>query len=198
MNPRSDWLARYIALIVVAVFLSATLGATDFFRTASLVDKQLTASHLIRFLGYGFALILFWQLARRLRASIREDDGRRSVLKSALMPLATLVVVGGAHSTMMLVLDLWIDGPLFQIYNWLFVAVILACALWLVFTLFGRNSPLVAMLDNALEFSVGMCLSCNAPLMRRDRFCSQCGITIVAPSTGRTAGESASPVETNQ
>ncbi|MFM9882563.1 MAG: hypothetical protein ACKVQT_06005 [Burkholderiales bacterium] len=198
MNAQSDWLARYIALIVVAVFLSATLGATDFFRTASLVDKQLTASHLVRFLGYGFALIVFWRLARRLRASIREDEGRRSVLKSALMPLATLVVVGGAHSTFMLVLDLWIDGPLFQIYNWLFVGVILACALWLVFTLFGRRSPLIAMLDNALEFSVGMCLSCNAPLMRRDRFCSQCGVTIVAPIAERGAGESAPPAEANQ
>ncbi len=198
MNAQSDWLARYIALIVVAVFLSATLGATDFFRTASLVDKQLTASHLIRFLGYGFALIVFWQLARRLRASIREDEGRRSVLKSALMPLATLVVVGGAHSTLMLVLDLWIDGPLFQIYNWLFVGVILACALWLVFTLFERRSPLIAMLDNALELSVGMCLSCNAPLMRHDRFCSQCGVSIVAPNADRTARESASPAEANQ
>ena len=198
MNAQSNWLARYIALIVVTLFLSATLGATDFFRTASLVDKQLTASHLIRFLGYGFALIVFWQLARRLRASIREDEGRRSVLKSAMMPLATLVVVGGAHSTLMLVLDLWIDGPLFQIYNWLFVGVILACALWLVFTLFGRRSPLIAMLDNALEFSVGMCLSCNAPLMRHDRFCSQCGVSIVAPNADRTARESASPAEANQ
>lgn len=197
MNNQSDWLARYIALIVVAVFLSAALGATDFFRAALLVDKQLTASHLVRFLGYGFALFVFWQLARRLRASIREDEGRRSVLKSTLMPLATLVVVGGAHSTFLLVFDIWIDGPLFQIYNWVFVAAVLSCALWLVFSLFGRGSPLVATLDDALEFSVGTCLSCNAPLMRRDRYCSQCGIAIVA-SAAQRLGEQASPAEANQ
>ncbi len=181
MSARSNWLARDIALIVVAVFLSATLGATDFFRTASLVDKQLTASHLIRFLGYSLALIVFWQLARRLRASIIEDNGRRSILKSALMPLASLVVAGGTHSTLMLVLDPLIDGPLFQIYNWFFVAVILCCALWLVFTVFGNNSALMANLEGAMELSAGTCASCNATVMRCDRFCSQCGVTIVAP-----------------
>ena len=195
MNVGSNWLARDIALIIVAVFLSATLGATDFFRTASIVDKQLTASHLVRFLGYGLALIIFWRLARRLRASIREDEGRGSVLKSALMPLATLVVAGGAHSTFMLVLDPIIDGPLFQIYNWFFVAVLLCCALWLVFTVFGNKSPLITMLDGALDISVGTCASCNASVMRSDRFCSQCGVMIVAPVPFRSANKPTSPSE---
>lgn len=194
MIDRSDWLARYIALILVTVFLSAILGATDLFRSALIVDKHLTASHLVRFLGYGFALIAFWLLARRLRAAIREEEGQRSVLKHVLMPLATLVVMGGAQSTLLLVLDPLIDGPLFHLYNWLFIAAILGCAVWLVFALLGTSSPLIAMLDGALELSIGTCAACGASLRKRDRFCSQCGASATSWLAQPNAGESVSDV----
>ena len=58
MNERWNWLARYAVVIVVALALAAALGATDLFNKTRLITKGLSASHLVRCLGYGAALSL--------------------------------------------------------------------------------------------------------------------------------------------
>ena len=53
MNERWTWTIRYAVVILIAIVLAAALGATDLFVKTRLIDKGLSASHLVRFLGYG-------------------------------------------------------------------------------------------------------------------------------------------------
>ena len=138
MNERWSWLARYAIVVVVALVLGAALGAMDLFKETRVINRGLTASHLVRFLGYGGALTVLWLAAYRAISVVREPGERWRVLAAMLLPLATLVVVGSAHGVLLLVLDSLMDRTLHQIYDWLFIVGIIGSAAWLLVALFNE------------------------------------------------------------
>ena len=138
MNERWSWLARYAIVVVVALVLGAALGAMDLFKETRVINRGLTASHLVRFLGYGGALTVLWLAAYRATSPLREHGERWRFLAAMLLPLATLVVVGSAHGVLLLVLDPLMDRTLHQIYDWLFIVGIIGSAAWLLVALFNE------------------------------------------------------------
>jgi hypothetical protein len=190
MNERWRWLPKYAAVIVVAVFLAAALGSTELFKGALLVDSKVSASHLVRVLGYGAALVFLWLAVQRVRAILREDGAERSLLARMLLPLAALVMLGSAHGTLLLVLDHLLDGAVFQTYNWLFIAGITGCTIWLIFTLCEEPTRPSAFTGAAAPRDMPeplsrRCTACEAQVSADARYCNQCGAPLAVADTTR-------------
>jgi hypothetical protein len=142
MNERWTWLIRYLVVIAVALVLAATLGDMALFKTTKLGKTAVNAALVAQFLGYGGALMVLWLMAQRAAPLLPAHDGRWSVLKSILVPLATLLVVAAGQAVILIVL-----GPLFNktwqhVYNWVAIAAILVSAAWLLLALFTGSSSL--------------------------------------------------------
>jgi len=142
MNERWMWLLRYAVVIVLALILAAALGEMELFKTTRFGKTGLNASRVAQFLGYGGALLVFWLLAQRAAAQISGEDDRWRLVKSILVPLATLIVVACAHSVILLILGPLISKAWLPAYNWTFIAGIILSAAWLVAALFTGSSSL--------------------------------------------------------
>lgn len=139
MNKRWNWLPRYAVVSVVALILAAALGSTDLFEKTRLIGKTLTASHLVRFLGFGGALAVLWLAAYRATSVLQEQGERWRIVQSLLLPLATLIVVASAHPVMLLIVQPLMDKSLRQIFDWVFIAGIVGSAGWLLFCMFDGS-----------------------------------------------------------
>ena len=126
MKERWNWLVTYAAVIVVALVLAAALGATDLFSKTRLIDKGLSASHLVRFLGYGSALAVLWLAAYRASGLFREMGARWRLPEVVVLPLTTLIVIASGHSVLLLVLNALIDKTMRPTFDWVFILGIVA------------------------------------------------------------------------
>jgi hypothetical protein len=142
MNERWIWMVRYLVVIVLALILAAVLGETDLFKTTRVGKSGFNAARVAQFFGYGGALLVFWLLARRAAAMISREDEPSKLLKSILVPLATLIVVTCAHSVLLLILSPIMNKAWLPTYNWTFIAGIILSAVWLVAALFTGSSSL--------------------------------------------------------
>lgn len=142
MNERWIWLVRYTVVIVIALILAAALGEMELFKTTRFGKTGLNASRVVQFLGYGGALLVFWLLAQQAAALISSEDQRWKVVKSILVPLATLIVVACAHTVLLLILGPLMSKAWLPAYNWTFIAGIILSAIWLVAALFTGSSSL--------------------------------------------------------
>jgi hypothetical protein len=113
----------------------------ELFKTTRL-GKTFNAARVAQFLGYGGALLVFWLLAQRAAATIPAQDERWKLVRSILVPLATLIVVACSHSVLLLVLGPLMNKAWLPAYNWTFIAAIILSAAWLVAALFTGSSSL--------------------------------------------------------
>ena len=148
MNERWTWLVRYLVVIALALVLAAALGEMELFKTTRL-GKGFNAARIAQFLGFGGALLVFWLLARRVAAVIPSQDERWKVLKSIVVPLATLIVVACAHSVVLLIAGPLMSKSWLPAYNWTFIAGIILSAAWLVAALFTGSSSLEPLFGGA-------------------------------------------------
>lgn len=148
MNERWTWMVRYLVVIALALVLAAVLGEMELFKTTRL-GKGFSAARVAQFLGFGGALFVFWLLARRASALISTQDERWKVVKSILVPLATLVVVACAHSVLLLILGPIMNKTWLPAYNWTFIAGIILSAAWLVAALFTGSASLEPLFGGA-------------------------------------------------
>lgn len=142
MSERWTWAIRYAVVIVLALILAVALGEMDLFKTTRLGKSGFNAARLVQFLGYGGGLLVFWLLAQRAALQIEGKNAIWSLVKSILLPLATLVVVASAHAVALLALGPLMSKTWQQIYNWVFIAAIVLSAAWLVAALFTGSSSL--------------------------------------------------------
>jgi len=140
MSERWAWTIRYVVVIVLALILAAVFGEMDLFKTTRL-GKNFSAARVAQFLGFSGALLVFWLLARRA-ASLLPHDERWKVVRSIIVPLATLIVVASAHSVLLLVVGPFMSKAWLPAYNWTFIAAIILSAIWLVAALFTGSSSL--------------------------------------------------------
>jgi hypothetical protein len=149
MNERWMWVVRYAVVIVLALILAAALGQMELFKTTRFGKTGLNASRLVQFLGYGGGLLVFWLLAHRAAAQISGGDDRWRLVKSILLPLATLIVVACAHAVVLLFLGPLMSKAWLATYNWTFIAGIILSAAWLVAALFTGSSSLAPLFGAA-------------------------------------------------
>lgn len=149
MNERWIWTVRYFVVIVLALILAAVLGEMELFKTTRFGKSGFNAGRVAQFLGYGGALLVFWLLARRTAEMISREDERSKLLKSILVPLATLIVVACAHSVLLLILGPLMSKAWLPTYNWTFIGGIILSAVWLVAALFTGSSSLEPLFGSA-------------------------------------------------
>ena len=142
MSERWVWVIRYAVVIVLALALAAALGEMALFKTTRIGRSGLNAARLVQFFGYGGALFVFWVLARRTAVMLPSGDARWDVVKSILLPVATLIVVAAAQAVVLLVLGPLMNKAWLQAYNWLFITGIVLSAAWLLAALFTGSSSL--------------------------------------------------------
>lgn len=175
-----SWMSRYLAVIVVALILAAAIGSMELFEKTTIIGGKLSAAHLVRFLGYGTALAAFWMLGRRSTIALQQHGGRWSFLQHLILPVVTLIVVAVAYSVVLLLLKPMMAASLNNIYNWVFVIAIIACAVWVVMAVLGQSTSLTAAFTSAAE-QLGTssrsksCPACGASCGETEKFCKQCG-----------------------
>ncbi len=173
MNNSWNWIGRYVAVIVVTLILGAALGGMDLFEKTTLFSGKLSASHLVRFLGYATALVAFWLLGQRATLVLRQQEGRWSVLQHLILPVVSLIFVAVAYSVLSLLLKPFMAASLQNLYNWLFIFAILAAAAWLVMAVLNQSASLTEAFTASAAGKA--CPSCGANCEAGAKFCKACG-----------------------
>ncbi|MBI5890785.1 MAG: zinc ribbon domain-containing protein [Nitrosomonadales bacterium] len=169
-----DWIGRYVAVILLSLILATVIGNMDLFAKTSI--GKLSASHIVQFLGYGAALVAFWVLGQRATMALQQHSGKWSFLQHLILPTVSLVVVALAHSVLLLLLKSLMDASLHNLYNWIFIFGILACAGWLVMAVLNQSASLTALLTSRkFAGQDRLCAGCGASCGATDKFCGKCG-----------------------
>lgn len=143
MNKSAAWWIRYLLVILVTLILGAALGELSFFQKTSLGALKLNAANLVRFLGYGSALVLLWLLSQRTAQELRNLGGWQAQASHFMLPLATVIIVPAAQPVLLLVLGGLLGPNLRTLYDWLFILGTLGAAVWLVISLYQHLEPLL-------------------------------------------------------
>jgi hypothetical protein len=178
MNNSWNWAGRYVAVIVVTLVLAAALGSMGLFEKTTVFSGRLSASHLVRFLGYAAALVAFWLLGQRATIVVRQQHGRWSFLQHLILPVVSLVFLAAAYSVVLLLLKPFMDAALHNFYNWFFIIAILAAAAWLVMAVLNQSAPLTAAFTSSVSEKV--CPACGAECDSEAKFCKSCGRDLTA------------------
>lgn len=141
MNESWIWLGRDAAVIFVALVLATALGATDLFSQTRLFADGLSAAHLVRFLGYGGSLVVFWLAARHAMERFRVMGSSWQLAEVMIVPSATLLVVASAHAVFLLILGPLMGKSARVVFDWVFILAIVASAGWLLHALFHVGRP---------------------------------------------------------
>lgn len=179
-NEDWSWAGRYVAVIVVALILGAVIGSMELFAKTFVVTGKLSASHLVRFLGYSTALAALWMLGQRATMAVQKHGGRWSFTQHLILPIVTLIVVSSVYSVALLILKPLLALSLLNIYNLVFIAAILACAAWVVMAVLGQSAPLTEAFTSAASHfgatsQVRNCAACGTRNETAAKFCKQCG-----------------------
>lgn len=137
------WIGRFVVVIVVTLVLGAVIGEMALFKQATLGTPKVTAAGLVKFSGFAAALCLVWLLAQQAALQLQGSGGRASFLGFVLVPLATLVIVSGAHAVLLLLLGPFLSPDMQALYNWLFILGITASAVWLIVALYQHADSMM-------------------------------------------------------
>lgn len=179
LNQKLSWLGRYIAVIVVCLILAAALGNMDLFEKTFVIEGKLSASHLVRFLGYSASLAALWMLGQRATMALQQKGGFWSFLQHLLLPVFSLIVVASTNSVALLVLKPLMNTTMHYVYNWIFIVGILGCAAWVVMAVLGQSAALTGLLTSAAERvnalgRVKVCSGCGNQNDATAKFCKHC------------------------
>jgi hypothetical protein len=142
MSDRWSWAIRYAVVIILAIVLAATLGEMALFKTTKIGKTGFNAARVVQFLGYGGALFVFWLLAQRAAAVMPSQHQPWNVVKSILLPVATLIVIACGQAVLLLLLGPLMNKAWHEAYNWVFITAIILSAAWLLAALFTGSSSL--------------------------------------------------------
>ena len=180
-----DWLGRYVAVIVAALILAAVIGSMDLFVKTYVIEGKLSAAHLVRFLGYSTSLGALWMLGQRGTIALQQRGGRWSFLQHLILPVVTLIVVSSVNSIALLVLKPMMNASMNNVYNWVFIVAILACAVWVVMAVMGQSASLTEVFTTVAGKISGTektkkCGACACSNEESAKFCTQCGKELTA------------------
>lgn len=178
-NKDWSWVGRFVAVILVSLILAAAIGSMDLFIKTYVIQGKLSAAHLVRFLGYSTALAALWMLGQRATMALQQHGGRWSFMQHLILPVVSLIVVASSNSIALLILKPMMDASLNNIYNWVFIVLILACAAWVVMAVLGQSAPLTEAFTSAAEriSAAGkskLCAACGSHNEASAKFCKHC------------------------
>ncbi len=184
----SAWAGRYLIAMVLALLLGAVLGSIPLFREAGIGSTGLTASNVVRFLGYGCTVLMLWLLGRTAATQIPEDGKGLSFARQVVEPLVTLVVVIVGHGVLLLLVGPFLGETGRIVYNWIFVLGSVGAALWLVLAGYRGSALLVEEVvavrrprPPTPSGTPSTCSQCGAALRPGMKFCNQCGQSLATP-----------------
>lgn len=138
-----NWVVHYSIAIILALILGTLLASFPLFRESAFGHTHLRASHLVKFLGYGGALLLFWFAGHRASGQLQEERNGLAPLHYVIMPLVSLIVLSGGYEVLLQVLGPFLGKTGKSMYNWLFIAGLAGSALWLTVTWLRHAEPLL-------------------------------------------------------
>jgi hypothetical protein len=141
MNARK-WMMEYGVAIVLTCVFAVILGHIPLFRETTV--WKLHASDLVQCIGYGGALVIAWFGARQLAAEPPNDWKWLMPYRALILPVTTLAIVAMSYGVLLFVGDPFLSKSWKGIYNWIFIAAIVASTVWLILSWVKKSAPLVA------------------------------------------------------
>ena len=141
MNARK-WMMEYGVAMVLTFLFAVILGHIPLFRETTI--GSLHASDLVQGIGYGGALVIAWFGARQLAAEPPDDWKWLMPYRALILPVTTLAIVAISYGVLLYVCDPFLSKSGKGIYNWIFIAAIVAGSVWLILSWVQKCAPLVA------------------------------------------------------
>jgi hypothetical protein len=133
---------EYGVALGLVVLLAMILGQVPLFRETSV--GKLRASDLVQFVGYSGSLVIGWLGARALARNPPEEWKWIVPFQGLVMPLATLLAITMAYGVLLFALEPFFGKFGKAIYNWVFIAAIVADSIWLILSWVWKCASLVA------------------------------------------------------
>lgn len=169
------WIGRYALVLVAAALLGAAIGELPVFKQTLLGTPKLPAAALARFLGYGGALVIFALLGHRAASQLGRSGNAAAHVSFLVLPLTGLMVLSLGYDVVLAILHPFLGAAHRNLYNWVFVLGISACAVWLVAALYRHSEGLIELIRAVPQAPAPSCGSCGAALHEHARFCAACG-----------------------
>jgi len=134
-----------VAIILTALF-AVVLGRIPLFRETAV--GSLHASDLVQFIGYGGAMVIAWFGARQLSVEPPVDWKWLMPYRALILPMVTLAMVAIAYGVLLYVCEPFMSKSGKTVYNWLFIAGIVAASVWLIMTWVMKCAPQVAAMES--------------------------------------------------
>ncbi len=141
--------AQYGIAALFAFLIGAVLGGIPLFKEAMLWKTNLSASHIVQFVGYTGALIMLGMMARRLSVRMPRNGKWIACLRPIVTPMVTLVIIMGAYAVIPilgrpLVVKMGVD-----LYNWIFIIGAAGASLWLTLAWLVQSGTVIHSLEGA-------------------------------------------------
>ena len=91
--------------------------------------------------------MLAWFGARQLAAEPPED-GKWLPYRALILPVTALAIVAISYGVLLYVCDPFLSKSGKGIYNWIFIAAIVASSVWLILSWVQKRAALVAAMDS--------------------------------------------------
>lgn len=140
------WMMEYGVAIILTVLFAVVLGQIPLFRETAV--GKLHASDLVQFIGYGGAMVVAWLGARQLSADPPDDWKWLMPYRALILPVATLTMVAISYGVLLYVCEPFMSKSGKTIYNWFFIAGIVAASVWLILTWVMKCAPQVAAMES--------------------------------------------------
>jgi hypothetical protein len=144
MNARK-WMMEYGVAMGLTFMFAVILGHIPLFRETTI--GKLHASDLVQCIGYGGALVIAWFGARQLAAEPPKDWKWLMPYRALILPVTALTIVAMSYGVVLFVCDPFLGKSGKGIYNWIFIAAIVASSVWLILSWVKKSAPLVAVED---------------------------------------------------
>ena len=145
MNARK-WMMEYGVAMGLTFMFAVILGHIPLFRETTI--GKLHASDLVQCIGYAGALVIAWFGARQLAAEPPKDWKWLMPYRALILPVTALTIVAMSYGVVLFVCDPFLSKLGKGIYNWIFIAAIVASSVWLILSWVQKCAPLVAAMDS--------------------------------------------------
>jgi hypothetical protein len=140
------WMMEYGVAIILTFLFAVILGQIPLFRETAV--GKLHASDLVQFIGYGGAMIIAWFGARQLASEPPDDWKWLMPYRALILPVATLTMVAISYGVLLYVCEPFMSKSGKMVYNWFFIAGIVAASVWLIMTWVMKCAPQVAAMES--------------------------------------------------
>jgi hypothetical protein len=140
------WMMEYGVAMILTFLFAVILGHIPLFRETAV--GKLHASDLVQFIGYGGAMIIAWFGARQLAAEPPDDWKWLMPYRALILPVATLTMVAISYGVLLYVCEPFMSKSGKTVYNWFFIAGIVAASVWLIMTWVMKCASQVAAMES--------------------------------------------------